>query len=168
MICNTVPPIKFSPASLSFTIEEGDPVTHSLALWIENEGGAARPLEWELSTNVPGITFNPELGRDTKVVVVMASAVGLKRLDYAGVITITAKDSPNSPQLVPVSLTVKKTEVIPIQTLKEKLARWLRPFMLNEIEGVDGITPWEQCGQDTKDYWLRQADKILAFLEAEK
>jgi hypothetical protein len=115
MSCNTVPQIKFSPASLSFTIEEGDPVTHSLALRIENEGGAARHLEWELSTVASWLSFIPNQGVDTKVVVVRVNALGLTPGEYKNGFVISAQDSPNSPQLVPVSLTIEGTDVVPTQ-----------------------------------------------------
>ncbi len=49
------------------------------------------------------------------------------------------------------------------EELREKIARWLRCYKLEEIEGigVDDIISW----QFTKDYWLEDATQILALIK---
>ena len=48
----------------------------------------------------------------------------------------------------------------------ERIARWLRPFTLRDVEGTSGIKPWDECSQKTKEYWLNEASKVLTFLES--
>jgi len=52
--------------------------------------------------------------------------------------------------------------------MREKLARWLRTYKLNEVEvydqNEDGIIPWEACSQEIKNYWLNDADQVIAIV----
>jgi len=55
--------------------------------------------------------------------------------------------------------------------MREKVARWLRTYKLNEVEvddpTDDGIVPWDESSQQTRVYWLRDADKILTLIRVE-
>ena len=50
----------------------------------------------------------------------------------------------------------------------EKIAQWLRPFCLKEVEGKgeDCIASWEECNLHTKTYWQREANLLIEFLES--
>ncbi len=52
------------------------------------------------------------------------------------------------------------------EELREQLGRWLRTYKLNEVETddhlvEDGITPWDKISQNTRNYWLKDANLIL-------
>jgi len=52
--------------------------------------------------------------------------------------------------------------------LREGLARKLRTYRLNEVEGHedDCIVPWDECDDFTKGHWLRDADEWLTYLHS--
>jgi len=45
----------------------------------------------------------------------------------------------------------------------EEIARWLRPKILKEVEGYgkDCITPWNECCEAIRNYWLKQAQELI-------
>jgi len=56
--------------------------------------------------------------------------------------------------------------------MREKIARWLREYKLNEVEvdnpeAEDGIIKWDKASGATKGYWLKDADQILALIAEE-
>lgn len=52
---------------------------------------------------------------------------------------------------------------VPNRKVKERIAGYLRCRILNEVDdgSDDGITPWDECKDKTKGYWLIEVDKLL-------
>jgi len=106
-ISSAAPQISFSPESLSFTAVEGGstPANKTLEIW--NSG--VDTLNWTLNDNAAWLSQNPTSGSSTgehDTVAVSVDTTGMSAGDYSANITITADGASNSPQTVPVSLSV--------------------------------------------------------------
>ncbi len=103
-----VPPtIGYVPTSFTFNAVEGgsNPASQILSIW--NSGGGM--LNWNVTDDQSWITLNPPEGSstgDNDSVTVWANSTSLTAGTYNGQITITAGGATNSPQTVPVTLTV--------------------------------------------------------------
>jgi len=101
------PEISFSPESLTFTAGEGSSTPANEALEIWNSGVGT--LNWSLSDDAEWLSQNPTSGSSTgehDTVAVSVDTTGMSAGDYSANITITADGASNSPQTVPVSLSV--------------------------------------------------------------
>ncbi len=102
----TVPPptIGLSPTSFSFTGVQGgaNPATQTLS--ITNTGGET--LSWSVSDDAPWLTLTPTAGTAPSSVIATVDTTGLTAGPYNATITVTAPGATNSPQTVPVTLTV--------------------------------------------------------------
>lgn len=97
------PRIAFSPAGFSFSAEEGTSPA-SQALSISNSGGGT--LSWTLSSSPDWLTVTPAAGTGAGTATIMVNTTGLLAGTYFGTITITAAGADNSPQSIPVTLTI--------------------------------------------------------------
>ncbi len=99
------PTIAYSPTSLAFSGVQGGSNPATQALNITNSGGGT--LSWTASSNAAWLTLTPASGTAPSTVTVSASISGLSAGTYNGTITITATGATNTPQTVPVTLTVQ-------------------------------------------------------------
>jgi uncharacterized repeat protein (TIGR01451 family) len=102
-----LPTIAFSPSSLIFSATEGgaNPPGQTLSIW--NSGGGI--LNWSVSDNATWLTLSPTSGSSTGEmdnVAVSVDISGMKPGSYGATITISAEGATNTPQTVPVSLTI--------------------------------------------------------------
>jgi hypothetical protein len=101
------PTIFYSPSSLNFTATAGgaNPADQTLSIW--NSGGGS--LNWSASEDVIWLSLDPISGSSTDEhdsVTVSVNISGLTADTYNATITITAEGATNTPQTVPVSLTI--------------------------------------------------------------
>jgi len=103
------PTIAYSPLSFSFTAAEGgaNPEDQTLEIW--NSGGGT--LNWHVSDDVGWLSLSPVGGFSTgehNAVTVSVNISGMTAGSYNATITISAccPNPTNSPQHVPVSLTI--------------------------------------------------------------
>ncbi|HEX8245244.1 MAG TPA: choice-of-anchor D domain-containing protein, partial [Longimicrobium sp.] len=109
------PAIGVSPASLSFAAQVGtNPPGQTLT--IANTGGGA--LTWTASEPVAWLVGSPAGGTlnagQTASLELSVNTAGLAAGTYTGIITVTAPGAPNSPQTVPVTLTVSAAPPSPV------------------------------------------------------
>ena len=97
------PTIAFEPTSFSFTATEGgaNPPSQTLDIWNSGSG----TLSWSVKTNVDWLDLEPTSGTSTAVTV-SVDITGLAADTYNATITISAPGATNTPQTVPMSLTV--------------------------------------------------------------
>ena len=103
--------IAFSPSSLEFTaLQDGPPPSaQTLEIWCEGNG----TLNWDAETNAFWLSFSPTSGSSSgehNPVTVEVDPAGLADGTYDTLIAIFDPGAMNSPQTVPVSLTVTSTE----------------------------------------------------------
>lgn len=101
------PTIAFSPSSFSFSATEGgaSPPGQTLSIW--NSGGGI--LNWSVSDNATWLTLSPTSGSSTGEkgnVAVSVDISGMNPGSYWATITISAEGATNTPQTIPVSLTI--------------------------------------------------------------
>ena len=101
------PTIAFSPTSLSFSAIQGgsNPASQTLEIW--NSGGGT--LSWSVSDDAPWLSLNPTSGTSTREHDAVTASVNIGSLaagNYSAIITISAPGATNTPQTVPVSLTL--------------------------------------------------------------
>ncbi|MFA5066394.1 MAG: polysaccharide deacetylase family protein, partial [Dehalococcoidia bacterium] len=99
------PTIAFSPAGLTFSGTQGGGNPASQSLSITNSGGGT--LTWTASSDAAWLTLSPDSGTAPGTVTVSADTTGLSADTYNGTITITSAGATNTPQAVPVTLTVQ-------------------------------------------------------------
>ena len=104
------PMIARSPSSFSFTVTEGEanPSSQTLSVWNSGSG----TLYWQVSDDATWLTLKPANGSstgDTDVVSVSVSTSGMSLGTYQATIAISAAGASNTPQIVPVTLTVQPT-----------------------------------------------------------
>jgi hypothetical protein len=99
------PTLNINPSSLSFTASVGAANPPSQTMSISNTGGGSA-LSWTASTSASWLAISASSGTTPSTITVSANTSGLASGSYSGTITITAAGAPNSPQTVPVSLTV--------------------------------------------------------------
>jgi hypothetical protein len=103
----TFPTIGYSPSSFSFEAEEGgaNPSDQTLGIW--NAG--AETLNWSVSDDGAWLSLSPTSGSstgETDDVTLSVDISGMSADTYTATITITAPGATNTPQTVPVSLTI--------------------------------------------------------------
>lgn len=101
------PTIDYSPSSFSFSATQGGSNPSSQTLSIRNSGGGT--LNWSVSDDAAWLSLSPTSGTstgETDSVVVSVSISGMSAGSYSATITISASEATNTPQSVPVSLTI--------------------------------------------------------------
>ena len=101
------PTIGFSPTSFSFSATEGgaNPADQTLDIWNSGYG----TLVWSISDDADWLSLSPLCGSsigEHDLVALFVDISGMSASSYNGTITITAIAATNSPQTVPVELTV--------------------------------------------------------------
>jgi len=99
--------IGFSPTSLTFTGTVGGTNPTAKPISISNTGGGT--LSWAASDNAAWLTLSPASGTNSGIVTASVNLTGLASGTYNAIITVTASGSTNSPQQIPVSLTLSVT-----------------------------------------------------------
>ncbi len=107
VIAGTTPIIAFEPTAFSFTATQGgaNPSNQTLDIW--NSGGGT--LDWSVDDDGTWLSLAPTSGNSTgehDTVTLSVNISGLTAGDYNATITITAPGAINTPQTVPVSLTI--------------------------------------------------------------
>lgn len=106
------PRITLNPISLNFTARQGNQATISQSISITNGGGGT--LSWNASKNVSWLTLTTSTsGTAPSTISVIANPSGLNPGTYTGTITITSSEASNSPQSIPVTLTVESLAWLP-------------------------------------------------------
>lgn len=103
----TTPTIRLSPAALSFSGIAGNANPAAQLLSLTNSSGGT--LSWSLSDNAAWLTLSTASGTTTTETDSIAASVNLTGLaagTYTAAITVLASGATNSPQIIPVSLTV--------------------------------------------------------------
>ena len=101
------PVIGFDPSSLSFAAKEEGSNLSSQTLSITNAGIGTMP--WSVSSDAAWLSLSPTIGissGEIDKVTVSVDISGMSAGDYSATITITAEKAPNTPQTVPVNLTI--------------------------------------------------------------
>ena len=103
--------IAFSPSSISYSALQGGapPSPQTLEIWREGVG----TLEWSVAESAGWLSVSPASGSSTgehDPVTVTVDPDGLPNGEYDTTITITAPGATNSPQSVPVGLTVTNAD----------------------------------------------------------
>jgi hypothetical protein len=106
------PTIGYSPSSFGFTAMEGgsDPATQTLSIW--NSGGET--LDWVVSADALWLSLSPTSGSstgETDQVTASVDISGMSSGSYSAIITISASGATNTPQTVPVNLTISAAGV---------------------------------------------------------
>jgi len=108
-VLSTSPRISRNPASLSaFSTQGSQPANQTFAVW--NSG--ADTLDYSISVDESWLSCNPANGTSTSehdTITVSYSSSSLSAGTYLATITIIDPDADNSPQTIPVSLTVVDT-----------------------------------------------------------
>lgn len=104
---NTLPPgsptISLDPTELNVSIaSEGSTTTKTFS--ISNSGCGT--LNWTVSDNAGWLSCSPTSGSDFGVVTVSVNAAGLTGCTYNATITVSDANASNSPQTIPVKLTI--------------------------------------------------------------
>ena len=105
-VVNAVPSISLSPASLSASTAQGSNAS-SQSFQVRNSGGGT--LSYTISKNATWLSCTPASGTSTgeqDTIAVNYTTSVLSAGTYTATITITASGATNSPQTIPVSLTV--------------------------------------------------------------
>lgn len=96
--------IVLSPTSIDFSAVEGEDNPPPDTLTITNAGG--RVLTWMLSKSSEWLSVSDSMGTAPSTVIVSADISGLPAGVYADTIIVISDDAVNSPQRVPVTLTI--------------------------------------------------------------
>ena len=133
------PTISASPSSFDFSAEQGVANPSNQTLEIQNSG--AGTLAWSVTDDADWLTLSPANATstgETNQITISVNIAGLSTGDYSATITISAPQASNSPQEVPVSLTI--TPIIPTSDYDLSVA----------------VSPVSQTGLpgDTLDYTL--------------
>ena len=102
--------IGFSPANLAFSGTVGGTNPAAKPFMLTNTGGGT--LSWTVSDNATWLQLNTVSGTtttETDTISASVTASGLAVGTYNAIITVTASGSTNSPQQIPVSLTLNAT-----------------------------------------------------------
>jgi hypothetical protein len=99
--------IGFSPTSLTFIGTVGGTNPAAKPVSISNTGGGT--LSWAASDNAAWLTLSPLSGTNSGTVTASVNTSGLAAGTYNAIITVAASGSTNSPQQIPVSLTLSVT-----------------------------------------------------------
>jgi hypothetical protein len=109
------PAIAFSPENFDFTATEGgsDPAGQTLGIYNSGDG----TLNWSVTDDAGWLSSKPTSGSstgETDNITLSVDTAGLSANKYTAAITITAPGAVNSPQTVPVTLTVNPGGVITV------------------------------------------------------
>ena len=102
--------ISRSPASMTFTGQQGGTNPAIQYLYVSNTGGGA--LNWSVTDNAAWLTLSPSTGSstgETDNISVSANTGGLAAGTYYGTIAIAASSATNTPQTTAVTLTVSNS-----------------------------------------------------------
>ena len=105
------PTIGLSPTSLGFTGVQGGANPSAQIVSVTNTGGGT--LSWSVSDNAAWLSLSPASGTAPGSATVGVNTSGLTVGTYNATITVTATGATNTPQTVPVSLTVTAAAVPP-------------------------------------------------------
>lgn len=111
-ISTTTPSISLNPISLSFsgTASGANPLAQTINL-LNPTGGT---LSWTLAESAPWLALNITTGTTTTEVDQVSASVGISGLSagtYSTIISVTASGASNSPQQIPVSLTLSQPTI---------------------------------------------------------
>jgi hypothetical protein len=114
-IVSPPPTIAFSPENFNFSATEGcsNPAAQTLGIYNSGDG----TLNWSLTDDAGWLSLNPTSGSstgETDNIALSVDTTGLSVNTYTATITITASGAANSPQTVPVTLSVKPGGVITV------------------------------------------------------
>jgi hypothetical protein len=100
----TMPTISLAPASLAFTgiVGGSNPTTQTFTV---TKAGASA-ITWTASDNAAWLTLSPSTGTATAAVTTSVNLAGLAAGTHNGTISVAVAGSSNTPQSIPVSLTV--------------------------------------------------------------
>jgi trimeric autotransporter adhesin len=104
------PIVQVVPSSLAFTVTQGQGNPPPLSLTISNTGGGTET--WSATASQNWIVLSQNSGTAPSGIDVTANPSGLNAGTYNGTITVTAAGASNSPQIVPISLTVGAAPVV--------------------------------------------------------
>ncbi len=104
------PTIGYSPASLSFMATQGGTNPSSQTVSITNTGTGT--LSWSVTDNATWLSLSPTSGTGNGSVTASVNLTGLAAGTYNAVITIAGTGATNTPQTVPVTLTVSAAPTI--------------------------------------------------------
>jgi len=107
--------IALSPEKFNFAATEGGSNPADQTLGIYNSGDGT--LNWSISDDADWLSLNPTSGSstgETDNIALSVDTAGLSANTYTATITITAPGAANSPQTMPVTLTVKPGGVITV------------------------------------------------------
>lgn len=96
--------ISLSPIKLAFSSTQGGSNPSGQAIAISNSGTGK--LSWNVSTNAAWLSLSPNSGTGPGSFTVTAIVPGLAAGTYSADITVAATGATNTPQTIPVSLTV--------------------------------------------------------------
>lgn len=107
------PTISYNSSSYTFTAAAGEsnPATQTLEIW--NSGGGT--LNWSVSHGVDWLTLDPTSGSSADEHVCVTISVNISGMSagrYSAVIIVSATDATNTPQGVPVRLTIDMSPVV--------------------------------------------------------
>ena len=131
------PWISCSPTSLTFSGIQGGSNPATQALNISNSGGGT--LNWTASSSAAWLTLSPTSGTAPGAVMVTAAISDLSAGTYNGTITITATGATNTPQTVPVTLTVQTPS-----------SNWLAGWSYRKQITIDGSSAGAQTNYPMK------------------
>jgi parallel beta-helix repeat protein len=103
--------IALSPDSMHFSADSGDANPKPQDLSITNTGGGL--LTWTLSKDAEWLRVSDSMGTAPSTVTVTADISNLSPDQYLGVITVSSDNATNSPQYMPVTLTIDATNRSP-------------------------------------------------------
>lgn len=105
--CGPPPTISVNPTSFTFDAEQGKANPPTQTLNISNSGGGT--LDWSLSDSAAWLILNPSTGTSAGEIHSINLSVDVSGMNvgsYAATITVSAPGASNSPQTVPVNLTI--------------------------------------------------------------
>src|SRR5207249_10148881 len=101
---STSPTMSLSPSSLTFSGTQGGANPAAKTLSITNTGGGT--LSWTVSDNAAWLSLSPASGTAPSSATASVNTAGLAAGTYNATITVAATGATNTPQAVPVTLTV--------------------------------------------------------------
>jgi len=105
--CSAPTSIKVSPTNISFTSAGTDNSPSKQILRISSTGSGA--LTWKLTSSAPWLYVSPSNGTSVDVpesIDVSINMTGMEAGDYSAVIIVDAPQAMNSPQTIPVTLSI--------------------------------------------------------------
>jgi len=136
-----MPKIQVSPASLSFSAVSGSSSPSAQTVNIINSGTTG-VLNWSLSNNATWLTLTPKVGTTPGSFTVSVNPTGLLPGTYNEEITVSATGATNTPQTIPVTLTISPA-----------------PFTITATAGANGtISP---AGLTSVNYGTSQTFTIM-------